>query len=57
MEELANNPPAAIVVVSGDRFPHVTGSEQDGAEALRSFVALSRLIDRRYTPATRIGDI
>jgi hypothetical protein len=57
MEELAARPPAAIVVVTGDRFPHVTGSEQDGAETLRSFFALSQLIDRHYAPATRIGDI
>ena len=57
MRELADDPPAAIVVVTGDRFPHVTGNSQDGGQALRGFQELSQLIDRRYTLATRIGDV
>jgi hypothetical protein len=57
MQELAANPPAAIVVVTGDRFPHVTGNDRDGGETLRGFRELSELIDRRYTPALRAGDL
>lgn len=57
MQELEARPPAAIVVVREDRFPHVTGNGQDGAQALRGFSELAQLIDRRYTPAARIGDI
>lgn len=57
MQELEAHPPAAIVVVTEDRFPHVTGNNQDGREALRGFRELSELIDRRYTPALRAGDL
>ncbi len=57
IQELAAHPPTAIVVVSEDRFPHVTGNLQDSGQALRGFGELSQLIDRRYIPAARIGDI
>jgi hypothetical protein len=57
LAELAQQPPAAIVLVRNDRFPHVTGNEQDGEEALRGFPALSRRVQREYVPAARFGDL
>ena len=45
------------MVVTGDRFPHVTGSDEDGGLALQGFEALSELIERRYRPAVRMGDV
>jgi len=57
MQELAARPPSAIVVVSGDRFPHVTGNARDGAEELRGFAELRALLDRGYRQAARFGDL
>lgn len=57
MQELTERPPAAIVLVSDDRFPHVTGNDRDSRETLRSFGELSRLIDQGYAPAARFGDL
>jgi hypothetical protein len=55
--ELSAAPPAAIVVVRGDRLPWVTGDERDSFETLRDFPELSELLERRYRREKRIGDL
>jgi hypothetical protein len=57
IDELEASPPAVIVVASDDRFPHVTGNDQDSREALRGFPELESLLSERYTPAARPGDM
>jgi hypothetical protein len=57
IEELTASPPAAIVVVRGDRLPWVTGNRLDSRETLRDFPELGALLQRRYRPAKRIDDL
>jgi hypothetical protein len=54
MRDLERDPPAVIVVESGDVIPWVTGNRQDSLETLNGFPELARLILRRYRPAARI---
>jgi hypothetical protein len=57
IEELGGAPPAAIVVVRGDRLPWVTGNRRDSFESLRDFPELVALLQSRYRSAKRIGDL
>jgi len=57
MAELTAAPPAAIVVVRGDRLPWVTGNRLDSFESLRDFPELSAILQSRYRLAKRIGDL
>jgi hypothetical protein len=57
MEDLAKNPPAAIVVEHWDVFPFVTGDAIDSADSLRDFPALRDLIDERYEHLSRVGGL
>jgi hypothetical protein len=57
MAELSAAPPAAIVVVRGDRLPWVTGDRRDSFEVLRDFPELSELLERRYRRAKQFGDL
>jgi hypothetical protein len=55
--ELMASPPAAIVVVHGDRLPWVTGNRQDSFESLRDFPELLAMLQHQYRLATRFGDL
>jgi len=57
LHELAATPPAAVVVVHGDPLPAVTGDASDSAAALAGFPELARLLEERYAPAARFGDL
>jgi hypothetical protein len=57
IEELTASPPAAIVVVREDRLPWVTGNRQDSYESLRGFPELREMLQGRYRPVKRIGDL
>ncbi len=56
MDDLAAQPPAAIVVEHRDVFPVVTGNALDSADSLRWFPALAGLIEGRYARDTTIED-
>jgi hypothetical protein len=56
MDELARNPPAAIVVQHGDRFQWVTGDERDSFEVLGDFPELAGLIANGYRLEKTIED-
>jgi hypothetical protein len=55
MVELAQSPPAAIVVEHGDVFPWVTGDDLDSAAALETFPRLRELIATSYRHVVRVG--
>ena len=57
LRELAATPPAAVVLVSGDPLPALVGDASDSADALAEFPELRRLLDERYAPAARFGDL
>ncbi len=57
LRELAATPPAAVVLVRGDPLPAVTGDARDSAAALAEFPELRRLLEERYAPAARFGDL
>jgi hypothetical protein len=54
MRELAERPPAAIIVEHGDVFQWVTGDKNDSAMCLHAFPELSRLLAERYATPTRV---
>ena len=56
MRELAERPPAAIVVERNDVFPMVTGDAVDSHTSLEDFAALSQLLSERYEAVTSIED-
>ncbi len=56
MRDLEAAPPAAVLVLEGDRMPDVTGDDSDSSASLRSFPALRRYLDDSYTTAAKIGD-
>jgi hypothetical protein len=56
MDDLAKNPPRAIVVERRDVFPSVTGTTIDSADTLDSFPALRDLIATRYRHFEQIED-
>lgn len=56
MDDLAVDPPAAIVVEHRDVFPMVTGDVLDSADSLLEFQELRRLIAERYALTSTIED-
>jgi hypothetical protein len=48
LADLAEQPPAAILVEKGDRYRWVTGDDRDSAEALGDFPELQALLARDY---------
>jgi len=56
MQELEQHPPKAVIVMSGDAIPWVTGNQLDSRGELSRFYALSALLERRYASAAEIGD-
>ena len=56
MDDLARDPPAAIVVEHRDVFPMVTGDFADSAASLREFGELSTLLEQRYRLHSSIED-
>ncbi len=56
MEDLTENPPAAIVVEHGDRFRFVTGDDYDSAEALSTFPELDQLVHEQFEMVKTIED-
>jgi hypothetical protein len=56
MRDLAERPPAAIVVERRDVFPMVTGDAIDSRDTLEDFAELAALIADRYAPAATIED-
>lgn len=56
MDDLAKNPPRAIVVERRDVFPSVTGTTIDSADTLASFPALRELIAARYGHFRQVED-
>jgi hypothetical protein len=57
LRELAATPPAAVVLVHGDPLPALTGDASDSAAAMAAFPGLARLLEERYAPAARFGDL
>ena len=57
LRELAESPPAAVVLVHGDRLPAVTGDVRDSAAVLEDFPELRRLLREGYRSAARFGDL
>ena len=55
LTDLAESPPAAIVVEHGDRMPWVVGDGNDSATDLRTFPELSALLGSRYRLPTAVG--
>ena len=53
--DLQESRPAAIFVEHGDRFPFLTGSPGDSAEALRDFPELRTMIQRDYRLVGALG--
>jgi hypothetical protein len=56
MQELEQDPPTAVIVMSGDAIPWVTGNQLDSRGELARFYALSELLQRQYEHAVDIGD-
>jgi len=57
MRDLAERPPAAIVVEHNDVFPFVTGDSLDSFASLGEFRALDELVHDHYTLVGRAGDL
>jgi hypothetical protein len=57
MRELMAAPPEAILVVHRDSLPWVTGNPQDSHATLQEFPELQQLLQQRYRPEKRIGDL
>jgi len=57
MRDLAETPPAAVVVQHGDVFRFVTGDDLDSDGAIATFPELARLLDDRYRFTETVGDL
>lgn len=55
MRDLAEDPPAAILVESGDLHPGTAATGMDSAQTLTRFPRLARLIDRDYDEGVDVG--
>ena len=55
LADLERDPPAAILVESGDVHPGTTGNELDSRQALERFPKLQRFLREGYAPAETIG--
>ena len=55
MRDLAEDPPAAILVESGDLHPGTAATGMDSAQTLTRFPRLERLIDRDYDEGVDVG--
>lgn len=55
MRDLARDPPAAILVESGDVHPGTAGTSLDSATTLERFPRLARLLARDYDAGREIG--
>jgi hypothetical protein len=55
IQELEQDPPKAVIVMSGDAIPWVTGNQLDSQGELSRFYALSELLQRRYEHTVDLG--
>ena len=57
MQELRDDPPAAIVVVKSDSLPYVTGRKADSLTVLAEFPKLEEFLEAGYNPRRRFEDL